>query len=65
MQVVGVPLGPIKIFENPHNDMRVTEVWFLKKKDKGDGFEDFHYDCKSIGGGSNDVLFTVNVNLGK
>jgi hypothetical protein len=29
----------IKTFENLHNDMRVTEVWFLKKKDKGDGFE--------------------------
>ena len=28
----------IKIFENLHNDMRVTEVWFLKKKDKGDGY---------------------------
>ncbi len=26
----------IKIFENLHNDMRVTEVWFLEKKDKGD-----------------------------
>jgi hypothetical protein len=26
----------IKIFENLHNDMRVTEVWFFKKKDKGD-----------------------------
>jgi hypothetical protein len=25
----------IKVFENLHNDMRVTEVWFLKKKDKG------------------------------
>jgi hypothetical protein len=24
--------------------MRVTEVWFLQKKDKGDGFEDFLYD---------------------
>ncbi len=45
--------------------MRVTEVWFLKKKDKGDGFEDFHYDYKNIGGGSNNVSFTVNVNLGK
>jgi hypothetical protein len=32
----------IKIFENLHNDMRVTEVWFLKKKDKCDGFVDFH-----------------------
>jgi hypothetical protein len=38
----------IKIFENLHNDMRVTEVWFLKKKDKGDGFEEFHFDCKNI-----------------
>jgi hypothetical protein len=55
----------IKIFENLHNDMRVTEVWFLKKKDKGDGFEEFHYDFKNIGGGSNHVSFTVNVNLGK
>ena len=25
----------IRIFENLHNDMRVTWVWFLKKKDKG------------------------------
>jgi hypothetical protein len=45
--------------------MRVTEVWFLKKKDKGDGFEDFHYDYKNIGGGSSVVSFTLNVNLGK
>jgi hypothetical protein len=45
--------------------MRVTEVWFLKKKNKGDGFEGFHYDYKNIGDGSNDVSFTVNVNLGK
>jgi hypothetical protein len=55
----------IKIFENLHNDMRVTEVWFLKKKDKGDGFEEFHYDYKNIGGGSNDVSFKVSLNLGK
>jgi hypothetical protein len=55
----------IKIFENLHNDMRVIEVWFLKKKDKGDGFEEFHFDYKNIGGGSNDVSFTVNMNLGK
>jgi hypothetical protein len=55
----------IKKFENLHNDMRVTEVWFLKKTDKGDGFEEFHYDYKNIGGGSNDVSFTVNVSLGK
>ncbi len=45
--------------------MRVTEVWFLKKKYKGDRFEKFHYDYKNSGGGSNYVSFTVNVNLGK
>jgi hypothetical protein len=45
--------------------MRVTEVWFLKKKDKSDRFEDFHYDYKNSGGGSNCVSFTVNMNLGK
>ncbi len=39
----------IKIFENLHNDMRVIEVWFLKKKDEGDRFDDFHYDYKDIG----------------
>ncbi len=33
--------------------MRVTEVWFLKKKDKGDRFENFHYDYKNSGGRSN------------
>jgi hypothetical protein len=55
----------INIFENLHDGIRVTEVWFLKKKDKGDGFENFHYDYKNIGGGSNDVSFTVNMNLGK
>ncbi len=55
----------IKIFENLHNDMRVKQVWFLKKKDKGDGFEDFHYDYKNSGGESDCVSFTVNVNLGK
>jgi hypothetical protein len=27
--------------------------------------EEFHYDYKNKGGGSNDVSFTVNVNLGK
>jgi hypothetical protein len=45
--------------------MMVTKVWFLKKKDKGDRLENFHHDYKNIGGGSNDVSFTVNVNLGK
>ncbi len=55
----------IKLFEILHNDMRVTEVWFLKKKDKGNRFEEFHYDYKNSGGGSNYVSFTVNLNLGK
>jgi hypothetical protein len=55
----------IKIFENLHNDIRVTEVWFLKKKDKGDRFEDFHNDYKNSGGGSSCISFTVYVNLGK
>jgi hypothetical protein len=45
--------------------IRVAEVWFLKKKGEGDGFENFNYDYNNIGGGSNDVSFTVNVNLGK
>jgi hypothetical protein len=55
----------INIYENLHNDIRVTKVWFLKKKDKGDGFENFHYDYKNIGGQSHDVSFTVVVNLEK
>jgi hypothetical protein len=55
----------IKIFENLCNDMRVTEVTFFKKKDKGNRFEDFLYDYKNSGVGSNNVSFTVNVNLGK
>ena len=38
----------IKIFEDLHNDLRATEVWFLKKKDKGDGFEEFHYDLQKL-----------------
>jgi hypothetical protein len=45
--------------------MRVTEVWGLKKKDKSDEFEELHYDYNNIGDRSNDVSFTVNVNLGK
>jgi hypothetical protein len=45
--------------------MRVTEEWLLKKKDKGDRIEEFHYDYKNSGSGSNYVSFTVNVNLGK
>ena len=46
------------------NTIRVTEVWFLKKKDIGDGFEDFHYDYKTVKGGMNDVSSTIVVNLG-
>jgi hypothetical protein len=47
-----IPMSPhvqqlIKIFENLHNDMRVTERWLLKKKDKGDRLEEFHYDYKN------------------
>jgi hypothetical protein len=45
--------------------MRVTGVWFHKKRDKGGGFEESHYDYKNSGGGSNYVSFRVNVNLGK
>ncbi len=55
----------IWIFENLQNDTRVSEVWFLKKNDKGDGFEEFHYDYKNSGGGSNYISSTVNLNLGK
>jgi len=47
-----------------HNTIRVTEVWFLKKKNIGDGFENFHYDYKTITGGKNDVSSTIVVNLG-
>ena len=55
----------INIYENLHNNVRVEEVWFLKKKGEGDGFENFNYDYNNIGGGSNDVSFTVNMNVGK
>ncbi len=55
----------INIFENLNDDIRVIAVWFLKKKDTSDGFDNFHYDYKKIKGGSNDVFFTVNANLGK
>jgi hypothetical protein len=55
----------INIYENKHNDIKVTKVWFLKKKDKGDRFEKFHYNYKNIGGGRNDVSITVVVYLGK
>ena len=55
----------IKIFEDADKNLWVMEVWFLKKKDEGDGFENYHYDYKASKGGTNDVSVTVNVNLGK
>ena len=55
----------IDIFQAIYNNtIRVTKVWFLKKKDIGDGFEDFHYDYKTVKGGTNDVSSTIVVNLG-
>ncbi len=53
------------MFSNLSKYLRIYTVWFLKKKNKGDGFEDFPYDYKNIGGGRNDVSFTVNLKLGK
>ncbi len=47
-----------------HNTIWVTKVWFLKKKNIGDGFKDFHYDYKMVKGGMNDVSSTIVVNLG-
>ena len=55
----------IKIFEDADKNLWVMEVWFLKKKDEGDGFENYHYDYKASKGGTNDVSVTVNMNLGK
>ena len=37
----------IKIFETIYPDIRVAEIWFRKKKRRGDGFEKFHYDYGS------------------
>ncbi len=54
----------IKIFETIYSDIQVAEVWFLKKKRRGDGFEDFHYDYGSSNGGFNAISSTINVNLG-
>jgi hypothetical protein len=52
----------INIFENLHNDMRVTEVWFLKRRIKVTDLR-ISTDYKNSGGGSNCVSFTVNRNL--
>jgi hypothetical protein len=54
----------IKIFESIYSDIQVAEVWFLKKKVMGDGFEDYHYDYGSSNGGINAISSTIKVNLG-
>ena len=54
----------IKIFETIYSDIRVAEVWFLKKKERGDGFEDFHFDYGSSNRGFNAISSTIKVNLG-
>ncbi len=54
----------IKIFESIYSDIWVAEVWFLKKKEMGDVFEDFHYDYGSSNGGINAISSTIKVNLG-
>ncbi len=52
------------IFKTIYPDIWVAKVWFLKKKEKGDGFEDFHCDYNSSNGGINPVSSTIKVNLG-
>ncbi len=55
----------INIFQKIYpNDIWVTEVWFLKKKQKNDGFKRFHFDYDSMKGGHNVVSTTIVVNLG-
>ncbi len=54
----------IKIFESIYSDIQVAEVWFLKKKEMGDGFKDFHYDYGPTNGGHNFISSIINVNLG-
>jgi hypothetical protein len=54
----------IAIFQEIYKDIRVTKVWFLKKKNKGDGFKDWHTDYHSLKGGPADVSSTIVVKLG-
>jgi hypothetical protein len=54
----------IKIFETIYSDIWVAKVWFLKKKEMGVGFEDFHYDYGSSNGGINAISSMIKVNLG-
>ncbi len=55
----------IDIFQTIYpNTIQVTKVWFLKKKEMGDGLEEFHYDYDSSNGEHNAVSSTIVVNLG-
>jgi hypothetical protein len=54
----------IKIFKTIYSDIWVAEVWFLKKKIRGDGFEKFQYDYGSSNRGINTISSTIKVNLG-
>ncbi len=41
----------IDIFQTIYpNTIRVTKVWFFKKKEMGDGFKEFYYDYDSSNG---------------
>ncbi len=42
----------IAIFQEIYKDIQVREVWFLKKKNKGDGFEKWYTDYHNIKEGS-------------
>jgi hypothetical protein len=54
----------IKIIQTIYSDIWVAEVWFLKKKERGNGFEDFHDDYGSSNRGFNAISSTIKVNLG-
>ncbi len=54
----------IAIFQEIYKDIQVREEWFLKKKNKGDGFKKWHTDYHNIKKGSADVSSTIVVNLG-
>jgi hypothetical protein len=38
----------IAIFQEIYKDIQVREVWFLEKKNKGDGFKKWHTDYHNI-----------------
>jgi hypothetical protein len=54
----------IVISQEIYQDIQVREVWFIKKKNKGDGFKKWHTDYHNIKGGSADMSSTIVVNLG-